>query len=239
MAATDIQSTGVFMPSAVGGNVYVWSPAGRPPSETGRTGCVITAHGRQALVSSFYRSRLSKRVTMHFYCPNGYNLVDPDLLPIVTGRIAASDRCTSASARQDYVISKCQGKHNPTGKETYKLIQQDLHPGFLIEQTTSHYVKEKATWDRVFESNPSAHEKQLEKMERDELGLLGNIREVCYDVVTLRHRRGRADMTLFQLVAQLHAAGFHYTDIHCSFCRGPALGEGLGSWVPGRGKRGK
>ncbi len=42
-----------------------------------------------------------------------------------------------------------------------------------------------------------------------------------YDVLTIRNRRFRSEMTLKDIFKQLHAAGLMYPRIHCSFCRSP------------------
>ncbi|WP_293934916.1 putative adhesin [Iodobacter sp.] len=45
---------------------------------------------------------------------------------------------------------------------------------------------------------------------------------VDVDVITVRNRWGCRDMTLSRLIFQLINAGYHYNEIYCSFCRGPA-----------------
>ncbi len=68
----------------------------------------------------------------------------------------------------------------------------------------------------------------------DAAGLLGVRRDVniatkekdadmlaLYDVLTIRNRRFRSEMTLKDIFKQLHAAGLMYPRIHCSFCRSP------------------
>jgi hypothetical protein len=39
------------------------------------------------------------------------------------------------------------------------------------------------------------------------------------DIVTVRNRRWRSDLTLSDVIRILHEHGYRYTTIHCAFCR--------------------
>ena len=43
------------------------------------------------------------------------------------------------------------------------------------------------------------------------------------DIVTIRHRRFKQDITLSEVIALLDSHGYNYSAIHCSFCRNPQL----------------
>ena len=81
MSKKDILAQGELMPTEVGPWIYVWSPGGRKP--TGGRECVISAHG----VESRINSGIPKpKVTLYFYCPHGWNLNDPGLVGVNSGR---------------------------------------------------------------------------------------------------------------------------------------------------------
>jgi len=42
------------------------------------------------------------------------------------------------------------------------------------------------------------------------------------DIVTLRHRQFKQDVTLSKVIALLDANGYNYSEIHCAFCRNPS-----------------
>jgi hypothetical protein len=154
--------------------------------------------------------------TLVFYCPNGYILSDPGAIGIAAGLTPADERVAPGQAQQDYDLQKYQGYHNDLvgpDKETYAFIQQGAHDlegrRKVVETTFTGRFKEDTL-------------KQIRKLEMD--------------VVTVRNREFHKPPTLYELVDALEKAGFHYREIHCSFCRCPADVEKPPQWLTGSNK---
>ena len=132
--------------------------------------------------------------TVLFYCPHGYSLVDPQMIRIARGEIAPNgDPLTTGKNCTDYSLGKFQGKHGGKDTDSYEQIGTNMHPQYL---------------------KMLAEEYDMEQKEFD---------EIQYDIVTIRHRNVGSAPKLSDVIKQLNDNGFHYNEIHCSFCRSPGL----------------
>jgi hypothetical protein len=227
MSKKDIQQGASFLPTAVGKTVYVWSSRGNKP--TGNDTCVISAHGVQALVTSAAKA---PQVTLFFYCPNGWILSDPGLDGIARGITKYNEKFAAGNAPQDYELSKYQGRHS-TANETYGKIQSDIHAAAHKDALAEFFNKEMERLDSQVakwgQEGVAASKASIRtQYEKD----IAAVKDVIRDVVTIRHRKMYKSPTLFDVIQMLENAGFHYKEVHCSFCRGPAQGAELGKWQP-------
>lgn len=230
MAKSDILSDGIFMPTAVGSNVYVWGPKGSRPK--GDRACVITAHGTDidALINS--PSDLPK-VPLYFYCPHGRALEDTTAQGVMRGTMRYYEKYESGHAKQDYVLTKAQGSHSEKSKENYADLQQGWHPHAARAAAEAEFAFALQEEDRkrfgahkaVYEKQPDLYEKNVQgarKAMNEKLQQAGG--DIVMDVVTIRDRKYphlQRTMTLFGVIKLLESKGFRYSAVHCFFCRGP------------------
>jgi hypothetical protein len=140
-------------------------------------------------------------VTLWFYQPNGYLLQDPGLINVIYDEVKPKEHVTGGKY-QDYSLSKYQGAKHGSEAESYKNI-----PAFGITET------------ELTELGWTKEQLSTMKRPRDDL-----------DIITIRNRRMRSDPTLKEVIKEVTAAGYAYTDYYCSFCRGPTFGKETGSW---------
>ncbi len=209
MSKKDISQNGEYMPTAVGSWIYVWTAGGqKPPTDRSRS-CMISAHGEQTLITS--GSGAPKHVNLAYYCPNGYNLDRANLIDSSTRQFKPTEWYSPGQAKQDYKLTKYQGRHNSGNvPENYSHIQTNIHHSHRVKKIHPLYHESKRG-----KTSPE----DWEKMYKDHLDTIHN---VVYDIVTIRNREfpfGNPP-TLFSVVAALEKAGFCYSTVHCFFCRG-------------------
>ncbi|AMV27449.1 hypothetical protein VT84_23820 [Gemmata sp. SH-PL17] len=208
MSKKDILKTGEYMPIEVGSWVYVWTLGGqKPPTDRSRA-CMISAHGEQTLITS--GSGAPKHVNLAYYCPNGYNLNGAHLLSSATRQMKVNEWFSPGQAKQDYKLTKYQGSHNNSG-ENYEKIQTGIHRPAQVKR-----------FNDMFHDNKRPNHKSEQQWERERQTELDGIKDVVYDIVTIRDRSiiHGSSPTLYSVVAALEKAGFHYSTVHCFFCRG-------------------
>jgi hypothetical protein len=199
----------------VGDRIYVWSQLSGSPSN-GVSACVISAHGEQ---TPFNRriSRTWNHVQLVFYNPHNTILSDPGIMNVLTGETKTfvskpAGRC------YDYRLSKYQGEHGKN-VETYDMLAKMDTTLATMAQNTKDLIAGSSIalfshFDMADRLVPLIHQAimRLERQGR------WNV-----DIVTIRNRRLRDDVTLSDVIRALHQHGYKYTTIHCSFCRGPSL----------------
>jgi hypothetical protein len=193
-------SGGILQWSEVGDHAIVWSRGKKKP--TGEKGCVISAHGGEAQINGTLTLR-SPSITLVWYGPHGVPLKDP-MVGMVARKLVVEHGTTTVARGttpdQDYILSKFQGKHGG-GKvqlEDYDSIRQGMHP-----ETYQDFISQ-----------------GFKVMDQER-----NLAPIVLDVVTIRNRNCfYSSPTLFKVISDLHANGWIYNEIHCSFCRG-AVGE--------------
>lgn len=216
MSKKDILKDGIYMPTEVGANIYVWSEGGRKPS--GPRSCVITAHGMDmpAKITSSYDK---PNATIYFYAPHGRQLSDAGAAGVLRGQAKYYEKFAPGACHQDYSLTKAQGYHSDKAKENYSDFQKNYHPGPAV-------ARARQDADLLLQ-NLSARQKQAgyaaQGIENDYQAAIAHYRDLVMDVVSIRNRvwpHLQKEQTLFGVIAQLHKAGFTYSEVHCYFCRG-------------------
>ncbi|MDX1812138.1 MAG: hypothetical protein R3240_09335 [Gammaproteobacteria bacterium] len=139
---------------------------------------------------------------VYFYCPHGYSLEDPQTIRIARGEIAYNGEPYNAGETcPDYKLGKYQGKHGGKESDDYDMIGKKMHPQYLQKLV-------------------------------EELGIMHNdIKDIQYDIVTIRHRKVGFAPKLSEVITQLRENGYNYTEIHCAFCRSPSIKKEKGTYV--------
>ena len=228
MAKKDILSDGVFMPTNVGANIYVWmaKDASKP---RGDRACVITAHGMDIKSTEIVRAAHPKPdVELYFYCPHGFSLPDNSAEGVMTRTTKWYERVRAGNAKYDYTLTKAQGSHSAVDQhETYGHLQVGFHPRgrlersfklLMSETTSANQIRIPVVRDDMKANARNAFYSEVERM-----------RPVALDVVTIRNRLGmfHGHVTLFSAIQTLEKQGFHYSEYHCNFCRGPTEGHSM------------
>lgn len=198
-----------YYQNAVGERIYVFSENNGARS-TNCDHCVISAHGRQTIMNSTFTNNA---VNLHYYVPHGYSLRDPGLRAIMEQSVRP---CQSIQAGQspDYVLSKFQGRHG-NNAETYTKIGQEINAAPAMLQSSRDAVTQ-------LDGLPRPYTKDMDQYRRmAEESVSRWSRKI--DVVTIRNRRFKLDLNLSEIIRILHQNGYQYTNIHCSFCRSPAI----------------
>ena len=190
MAKNDIPKAGEFMPTELGDSIYLWK------GKSANSDVMITAHGGYTLSNKPFK--VPGSTSIHFLAPHGFLLNDPGLKPVATGSLTAFDSYASGSLCPNYELSKYQGSHGGSdGKpaETYADIAVKMHP-----EAERQLLRE------------------FKPFNLDEA--LASVKEIRYDVITIRNRNFHSTPDLDEVVKQLAKHGFSYSNIYCSFCRG-------------------
>lgn len=213
----------------IGDRLYLFTAADaqgqRPPR------LIITSHGgyHERAVGGRRANgwtRVPSWTTLFFYAEHGYVLKDPGTRELLGHRPAQEG--SPGTEVPNYVLSKFQERSDGAGTETYDTIVQGIvttHEFWQLQKDglAAHGLDLDAAADaedteqRIaqIEANATGAQKQI-------IGLQKGKRQVeLYDVLTVRKRRLKRDMTLRDVLAQLDHAGYRYPEIHCSFCRSP------------------
>jgi hypothetical protein len=200
--ATKPSDAGNLLATEIGGywgHIYVWSPGKQKPRK-GERDCVLSAHGGIAATKGLPEAGDE---ILYFYCPHGLAM---STTAGTTGKIAAREvnsyeKKPLSQLEHDYNLTKFQGKH---GRASGQVIESynDIQHG--LTQAARRAEIQKLIDARFIGATQE---------EKDA------VRETDMDVVTIRHRKIGTPPTLLGLIKQLHAAGFHYRQIHCAFCR--------------------
>jgi hypothetical protein len=216
MSKKDILRNGIYMPTEVGTNIYVWSEGGRKP--TGQRACVITAHGVD-LPSDITSRYQTPNATIYFYAPHGKQLSDAGAAGVLRGTAKYFEKFAPRMCGQDYSLTKAQGYHSAKAKENYSDFQMNYHRG---PATARARQDRDLLMQGVNQRSPLANV-IAQGIERDYQAAIANYRDLVMDVVSIRNREWphlQKQQTLFGVIAQLDRAGFKYSDVHCYFCRG-------------------
>lgn len=194
---------------------------------------IITSHGgyeERAVANRESKGWLTvpRWTRLYFYADHGYALLDPGTKNLLGYRPVQESAPNDAV--QNYVLSKFQARGNAVGAETYDGIVN----GIVGSRDLQKQQKEALTrfgLDLDAETDPAETERKLAEIEaaatgpqKYELTLIKGKRQVeIYDVLTVRRRRLRSDITLRDVLRELEAAGHRYPEIHCAFCRSPML----------------
>jgi hypothetical protein len=214
-------------PVGTSGMLYVWS---QKPDGQSFDKAVISAHGRQANINGMQDA--PPQCELVYYCPHGNNLMDPTVQCILSEHIKPLER-VQATASQDYIVSKYQNStrtpRNTMG-ESHASIRvadetaADLANSYevLVNQyrgDLSRLDEELATLQDVDEKYYFERKKQraLDSISKLE-ALIKRYGELKMDIVTIRSKAGH--LPLSTVLVELYRFGFHFKEIHCSFCRG-------------------
>ncbi len=229
MARTDIRTDGVYVPTEIGKNIYVWMRKGAS-KPTGDRGCVISSHGMDMEHNEIIRAgHPTPDVDLYFYCPHGYGLPDNSAEGVMTRTTKWYERVRANTALHDYTLTKAQGSHSTVkDHETYGHIQIGFHPQGRMERSFKGLMQEVESANRK-KAGPVRDGMKAAAMTTF-VNDLERITPAVLDVVTIRNRGlYRGHVTLFSAVALLKAAGFNYSEIHCNFCRGGMDGHSMKS----------
>lgn len=202
--------------NAVGEKTYAWTLRAGGPTP-GVAECVISAHGRQCIINP---GTVLQNVQFIFYSPHGYALNDPGLAEVLTGGVRPSGPPVAAAQCQDYVLSKWQGRHGAGDAETYGTIG-------AMEQTFVDNASRAS--NNLLNALNRVLNPPVPGAPRQGPNLLNNmiVRNQALvdrwawrmDIISIRNRLAKKNPMLSEVVADLHAAGYGYTRIHCCFCR--------------------
>ncbi|MBP3960709.1 hypothetical protein J8F10_36250 [Gemmata sp. G18] len=197
-----------YAPIEVGSWIYVWTPGGQKPQPDRSRACMISAHGETSLITS--GAGAPKHVYLAYYCPHGSNISGSSLMLSATRQLKVKELFGPGQAKQDYKLTKYQGSHSGAN-ETYGKIQTGVH----------RRAREKDVEKNHAESKRLLQKRSVEDWERSRLEGMSMVKDVVYDIVTIRNRLfSFGTPTLFSVVADLEKAGFYYSTVHCFFCRG-------------------
>lgn len=192
---------------------------------------IITSHG--GFDERAVRNRASNGwltvpgwTTLYFYADHGFTLEDPGTRNLLGHRPAEEQGPTTTV--QNYVLSKFQERGNGAGVETYDSIQGGMENTHLFRTMQKDGLAALGL-DLDAETDPAQTEERLAQItagatdaQRSAISLQKGQRQVeLYDVLTVRKRRLRSDMTLRDVLRKLEEEGYLYPEIHCSFCRSP------------------
>lgn len=198
-----------FIQNAVGFDIYVWSLLKGKPSHSH---CVITAHGRTAGTAP---QKPNRDVELRFYCEHGFTQGGAtDIRKLASGYCVPRETTSAQKLAYDYTLSKYQGKHQSSTSddehgETYAYIAKHIHN---LEEFYRDVCKVNAETARKFLAEHRGH--------------------VNMDVITIRNRKFKSPPTLTEVLNALDLAGYKYDVVHCSFCRPPEKGSGVGQQEP-------
>ena len=195
----------------VGRFMYLWTREKVPAQTTNHV--VISAHGLFSLVNGM--ETCQSNVKLHFYCPHGTSLEDPKLELIMAGQVKASGPPVAPKSSQDYELAKYTNsddnstRHNTKNTETYKTIG-------ALDTVFANKVADA----KMIAGLTVASARQKRQAAFMEAGY-----SKWMDIITIRHRwKGLPGFfgkgpKLSSILKELDAAGYRYTDVHCSFCR--------------------
>jgi hypothetical protein len=191
----------------IGSKLYLF------PSATKTNQCLISAHG------GYHRDNraftIPKDVTVNFYVPHGYKMLDPGLEHMnLNLQGNESQQYTEGTECVDYCLDKYQGSHNVVG-ETYESI------GSFISKANIR-VAELASKKEATTSNAARdfYQKAADMLQ-------------TVSVVTIRNRSFSAEVTLSYVVARVRDVRPDIDTFHCSFCRSEAPGLFFAKDSPG------
>ena len=164
--------------------------------------CMITAHGGYWMGTGKFT--IPQGITIYLYAPHGTVLSDPgiDFLTNEKGN-EPIDILQGGSQCWNYILSKYQGRHG-SQKETYQSI-------------ASHVKKNDDIISGFNESINTALDKGNEVAANKMINYA--IKNRGAHVVTIRHRRFKADVNLKHVIDKVTAAYPDVTEFHCSHCR--------------------
>lgn len=207
---------------------YVWSEPGKPMSKA-----VITAHGDS---TQSHVDVPDSSISLVYYGPHGHIVKDIGLVEIMSHEKVPVETL-AAHQSPDYSLSKYTNanganklhQHNSQG-ETYATVggMDGLLAGRHAHHQQSIANKTKALSRIDATKNPSFHASTASQLNVATQLAKNTVRDM--DVITIRNRGfrgwalgayGSADVMLSDLIKALDADGrFHFTELHCYFCRG-------------------
>lgn len=232
MSSKDIRKMGDYMPKAIGDWIYVWTRDGKKQSHNR---LLISSHGRGVLATSNFGP--PKKASLVYYCPNGNTLNARSMIRFLQGDFQSYEIIAPGAAAHDYQLTKFQHANGVSKKqwaEDYDLIQRRIHPDAREERLRGLCTPSPEDMQRWHDIGGAQKlNQQIASMDQSYQAQLANIKPVAMDILTIRKRKWHGHPpTLWTVVALLEREGFHYDEIHCSFCRGFASGENLGDYFP-------
>jgi len=178
---------------AVGQHLYVFTrnaAFGNPATNE----CIIEAHGCQTLIPRTFPVPVGSQVT--FYCPHGSSLIGTSIPDIAEDQINDFNSVTGGNNCHDYELGKFQGYHANgfTGAAPIDKLLSKCSDAWRAQMTAAQTYTNIDNYITV--TNPAA-----------------------FDVVTVRYRPMKLGITLSEVITQLRAAGYNYTNHHCPICR--------------------
>ncbi|MFT3768634.1 MAG: hypothetical protein QM820_24575 [Minicystis sp.] len=192
---------------------------------------IITSHGgyhERAVGNRLPNgwTRVPSWTTLYFYAQHGYILKDPGTRELLGHRPAQVG--SAGEEVPNYVLSKFQETGGDAGVETYDSIKQGIVTTHEFLQLQKDGLAEHGL-DLDTATDPEDTEQRITEIEANATGAQkmmitvqkGKRQVELYDVLTVRKRRLKWDMTLREVLVELDRAGYRYPEIHCSFCRSP------------------
>jgi hypothetical protein len=189
---------------SLGGKIYVFSGnSGQKNSDS----CIIDAHGEQFLFGNTRSVTFTvpDNMTLHFYVP--YNA--PQIYQSGTMRYTHTPELThefttALEAIMEGTATENNAVTGPSESSDYVLTKIQSSEGGLAGGRWSNYIDQRNTMKYT----------DVEKFMK-----IAN--HTAKDIITIRNRPFKSDITLSEIVTLLRMQGYNYTDIHCSFCRSP------------------
>jgi len=217
----------------IGAKLYLFTAEDSDGNHPSRL--IITSHG--GYHERTVRDRASKGwmtvpgwTRLFFYGDHGLALYDPGTRNLLGYR--PTQEQAPDTMVENYVLSKFQARGGGSGNETYESITSGMDRSHeLLQQQKEALARFGLDLDE--ETDAGETERKLADVEASasdarkyELTMLKGKRQVeLYDVLTVRNRRLRSDLTLRDLLRELESHGHRYAEIHCAFCRSPILPE--------------
>ena len=177
----------------VGSHFYLFK------SKTNTTDCLISAHGGyERNVGSFE----PKNCSLLFYGEHEKYLSDPGLRLMYLSGLHVVEEIPNRETKSsiNYILSKYQGRHNESG-ETYERIAGKIESE---DQSIGNLL------DRI----AKAKDDKGRERAQDQLKMYKSM-----NVLTIRNRWWRSDLSLESAVTAAKKALPSLTRFHCSFCR--------------------
>jgi len=202
---TEISGEG-FECKDISGRLYLWTPTDVKP-----TRLIITAHGYRRTCSTF---QIKNDLTLNFYSEDKNSVEDPGLKKFYEGTAKPAETLKKGGSCYNYILSKYTNSARNTShnkqNETYQGINKLMKEDYKASGNTLLATSQGAYADKVI--GPGLHELNR-KIAMKSIFLKKSA------VLTVRHRRLRADVNLEWVLNELKKKGHNFSVIDCLFCR--------------------
>ncbi len=188
----------------VGGKIYVFSNKNGQQSSNS---CIIDAHGEQYLFGNTRNIGFSvpDNVTLHYYVPhNAPQIYQSGSMTYKHSPHLDHQFTTALQAIMEGTATENEAIAGPNRSSDYVLTKIQRSQGGPIGGRWSNYIDERNTM-------------KYEDVET----FMSVANHTNKDIITIRNRPFKSNITLSEVVTLLRANGYDYKDIHCSFCRSP------------------